>query len=101
MIEVYNKADLIEPQFIPIGENRIAISASSGVGLDKLLSMIDQKLDTGVRRLQLLLPYSAAGELDRLHREARVFLVEYENDGIRVDAALNREQQGRYREYIQ
>lgn len=101
MIEVYNKADLIEPQFIPAGENRIAISASSGVGLDKLLSMIDQKLDTGVRRLQLLLPYSAAGELDRLHREARVFSVEYENDGIRVDAALNREQQGRYREYIQ
>ena len=101
MIEVYNKADLIEPQFIPIGENRIAISASSGVGLDKLLSMIDQKLDTGVRRLQILLPYSAAGELDRLHREARVFFAEYENDGIRVDAALNREQQGRYREYIQ
>lgn len=101
MIEVYNKADLIEPQFIPIGENRIAISASSGVGLDKLLSMIDQKLDTGVRRLQLLLPYSAAGELDRLHREARVFSVEYENDGIRVDAALNREQQGYYRNYMQ
>lgn len=101
MIEVYNKADLIEPQFIPIGENRIAISASSGVGLDKLLSMIDQKLDTGVRRLQILLPYSAAGELDRLHREARVFLVEYENDGIRVDAALNREQQGYYRNYMQ
>ena len=101
MIEVYNKADLIEPQFIPIGENRIAISASSGVGLDKLLSMIDQKLDTGVRRLQLLLPYSAAGELDRLHREARVFSAEYENDGIRVDAALNREQQGYYRNYMQ
>ena len=101
MIEVYNKADLIEPQFIPIGENRIAISASSGVGLDKLLSMIDQKLDTGVRRLQLLLPYSVAGELDRLHREARVFLVEYENDGIRVDAALNRDQQGYYRNYMQ
>lgn len=101
MIEVYNKADLIERQFIPTGKNRIAISAASGTGLDKLLSMIDQKLDTGVRRLQLLLPYSAAGELDRLHREARVFSVEYENDGIRVDAALNREQQGRYREYIQ
>lgn len=101
MIEVYNKADLIERQFIPTGENRIAISAASGTGLDKLLSMIDQKLDTGVRRLQLLLPYSAAGELDRLHREARVFLVEYENDGIRVDAALNREQQGYYRNYMQ
>ncbi len=101
MIEVYNKADLIEPQFIPVGEDRVAISATSGAGLDKLLSLIAQKLDTGVRRVELLLPYSAAGELDRLHREARVFSAEYENEGIRINAAMNREQQGRYQRYIQ
>ena len=101
MIEVYNKADLIEPQFIPVGEDRVAISATSGAGLDKLLSLIAQKLDTGVRWVELLLPYSAAGELDRLHREARVFSAEYENEGIRINAAMNREQQGRYQRYIQ
>jgi 50S ribosomal subunit-associated GTPase HflX len=53
-----------------------------------------------VARRTLRLPYSAAGELDRLHREAKVFSAEYENDGILVDAALSRELQGRYREYL-
>jgi 50S ribosomal subunit-associated GTPase HflX len=62
--------------------------------------MIEKHLDTGVQRVTLKLPYSAAGEVDRLHREAKVFSVEYENDGIRVDAALSRELQGRYRAYI-
>ena len=101
IIEVYNKADLVEPQLIPIGENRVAISASEGRGLDALLRRMEKNLDTGVKRVVLKLPYSAAGEVDRIHREGRVFLSEYENDGILVDAALSREMQGRYRAYIQ
>lgn len=101
IIEVYNKADLVEPQLIPIGENRIAISASEGRGLDALLRRMEKNLDTGVKRVVLKLPYSAAGEVDRIHREGKVFSSEYENDGILVDAALSREMQGRYRAYIQ
>lgn len=101
IIEVYNKADLVEPQLIPIGENRVAISASEGRGLDALLRLMEKNLDTGVKRVVLKLPYSAAGEVDRIHREGKVFSSEYENDGILVDAALSREMQGRYRAYIQ
>ena len=99
VIEVYNKADLVRAEDIPTGENKIAISAASGTNLAGLLELIEQNLDTGVERLTLLLPYSKAGEVDRLHREAKVFSAEYENDGIRVDAALSRELQGRYRAY--
>ena len=101
IIEVYNKADLVEPQLIPIGENRVAISASGGRGLETLLRLMEKNLDTGVKRVVLKLPYSAAGEVDRIHREGKVFSSEYENDGILVDAALSREMQGRYRAYIQ
>jgi GTP-binding protein HflX len=100
VIEVYNKADLTTPDNLPTGESKIAISAASGAHLEQLLEMIEKHLDTGVQRVVLKLPYSAAGEVDRLHREAKVFSVEYENDGIRVDAALSRELQGRYRAYI-
>lgn len=100
MIEVYNKADLVEPQLIPVGENRVAISAATGTGLPKLLELIEKNLDTGVKRVTMKLPYAAAGELDRIHREGKVFSSEYENDGILVDAALSRELQGRYRDYI-
>ena len=100
IIEVYNKADLVEPQLIPVGENKVAISAATGTGLSKLLELIEQNLDTGVKRVTMKLPYAAAGEVDRIHREGKVFSSEYENDGILVDAALSREMQGRYRDYI-
>ena len=100
IIEVYNKADLVEPQLIPVGENKVAISAATGTGLPKLLELVEQNLDTGVKRVTMKLPYSAAGEVDRIHREGKVFTTEYENDGILVEAALSREMQGRYRDYI-
>ena len=101
IIEVYNKADLADPSDIPTGENRVTISARSGMGLEDLLRCVEKKLDTGVKRVTLLLPYSAAGEVDRIHREGKVFSAEYENDGVRVDAALSPELQSRYRAYIQ
>ena len=100
VIEVYNKADLTETSEIPTGENRIAVSAKKGEGLDDLLQLIGKNLDNGVARVQLLLPYSAAGEVDRIHREGKVFSTEYGNDGITLEAALTTEMQGRYREYI-
>ena len=100
IIEVYNKADLVEPQLIPVGENKVAISAATGTGLPRLLELVEQNLDTGVRRVTMKLPYSAAGEVERIHREGKVFTTEYENDGILVEAALSREMQGRYRDYI-
>lgn len=100
IIEVYNKADLVEPQLLPVGENKVAISAATGTGLSKLLELVEQNLDTGVKRVTMKLPYSAAGEVDRIHREGKVFSSEYENDGILVEAALSREMQGRYRDYI-
>ncbi|MBQ9269854.1 MAG: GTPase HflX [Oscillospiraceae bacterium] len=101
MIEVYNKADLTDPRDIPTGGSRVTISARSGAGLDRLLECVEKNLDNGTKRVTLLLPYSAAGELDRLHREGKVFSAEYENDGVRVEAALSLALQGRYRAYIQ
>ena len=100
MVEVYNKADLVDKSAIPTGENRVAISAAQGQGLEDLKRLMEKKLDKGVVRASILLPYSQAGELDRLHREARVLEVEYREEGIQVDAALNRELAGRYRQYF-
>ena len=65
-----------------------------------LLRRIEENLDTGVRQVTLLLPYSAAGEISRIHQEGKVLSEEYENDGIRITAAIGRELQGRYRAYV-
>ncbi|MDD6023066.1 MAG: GTPase HflX [Oscillospiraceae bacterium] len=100
VIEVYNKADLVSPELLPVGENKIAISAATKTNLSGLLELIDKNLDTGVKVCRILLPYTAGGELDRIHREAKVLSEEYQNDGILIEAALNQELLGRYREYI-
>ena len=41
------------------------------------MKQIARKLDRGVRRVKLLLPYDQGGFLDTLYREAKVEQVEY------------------------
>ena len=49
----------------------------AGCPQDKLLEMIDKRLDKGTRRVTLHLPYDKGGLLDMLYREAKVESVEY------------------------
>ena len=80
-IDVFNKADCLPPgEIMPHGADICAISAKTGEGVDKLLEMIDQRLDKGTRRVTLHLPYDKGGLLDMLYREAKVENVEYGED---------------------
>ena len=77
-IDVYNKSDCVPAgEIMPHGEDICAISAKTGEGVDKLLEMIDKRLDKGTRRVVLHLPYDKGGLLDMLYREAKVESVEY------------------------
>ena len=72
VIEAYNKADLVEDDDIPRGENRLAISARTGMNMDKLLELIEKNLDKGLHKAVFLLPYSMGGMVDTLHSQAKV-----------------------------
>ena len=76
-IDVYNKADLVQGEILPHGQDDVAISARTGEGVDRLLEMLDERLDKGTRRVTLHIPYDTAGTLDMLYREAKVESVEY------------------------
>ena len=77
-IDVFNKADCLPVgEIMPHGEDICAISARTGEGIDRLLEMIDQRLDKGTRRVVLHLPYDKGSLLDMLYREAKVEQVEY------------------------
>lgn len=77
-IDVFNKCDsLAAGEIMPHGGDICAISARTGEGVDKLLEMIDKRLDKGTRRVVLHLPYDKGGLLDMLYREAKVEQVEY------------------------
>ena len=77
-INVFNKSDCMPAgEIMPHGEDICAISAKTGEGVDKLLEVIDKRLDKGTRRVVLHLPYDKGGLLDMLYREAKVESVEY------------------------
>ena len=77
-IDVFNKSDRLPAgEIMPHGADICSISAKTGEGVDKLLEMIGERLDSGSRRVELRIPYDKGGLLDQLYREAKVESVEY------------------------
>ena len=100
-INVYNKCDSLPVgEFIPHGEDICAISAWTGEGLDRLMEMIDKRLDKGTRRCVLHIPYDKGGLLDMLYREAKVENVEY-SETIDVTAVCGPRTLGQVEPYIE
>lgn len=78
----------------------IPISAKTGEGVDRLLEMIDKRLDKGTRRVTLHLPYDKGGLLDMLYREAKVEAVEY-GQTIDVTAVCGPKTLGQVEPYLE
>ena len=77
-IDVFNKSDRLPAgEIMPHGQDICSLSAKTGEGVDKLLEMIGERLDSGSRRCALHIPYDKGGLLDQLYREAKVENVEY------------------------
>ena len=98
-IRVYNKCDRYFG-ILPHGENTVCISAKSGEGTAELLQALSELLDRGRKRVKLLIPYSDAGLMDSLQREAAVLRVEYTDAGIEAEAVVPPELFGRVKAYI-
>ncbi|MBU5434593.1 GTPase HflX [Pseudoflavonifractor sp. MSJ-37] len=98
-IDVFNKLDRYTGDIVPHGADMVSISARTGQGLDRLLEMIGERLDTGACRVVLHLPYDQGGLLDALYRDAKVERVEYA-DTIEVTAVLTPILLGRMQDYI-
>ena len=100
VLQLYNKADLVESVDIPIGEDVVAISAKKGTGTDKLLSAIEKALGHSRHHIEVLIPYSMGGTLDTLHNNAQVLSVDYTEKGILVNAVVDPILYGRLKDYI-
>ena len=100
-IDIYNKCDKLPPgDIMPHGENICLLSARTGEGVPQLLDMIAKRLDPGLKRVSLLLPYDKGGLLDTLYREATVESAEYQPDGIAVTAVCAPAVLGQVRAYV-
>ena len=100
VLRCYNKADLVDRTEIPVGADVVAMSAARGFGMDTLLKAIEKALGRQLHKGQFLIPYSQGGMVETLHKNAKVLSVEYEGDGIRVEAVMDDILFGRLREYL-
>ena len=98
-LRIFNKCDRYIG-ILPHGEDVVCISAKSGEGADALVKKLSDMLDRGKRRVTLLLPYSAAGLLDSLNREAKILRTDYTEAGVEVEAVVQPDLYGRVKQYI-
>ena len=100
-IDVFNKCDAVPAgEIMPHGEDIVSVSARTGEGLDKLLQLIDKRLDKGTRRVTLHIPYDKGSLLDVLYREAKVESVGY-SETIDVVAVCDPRVLGQMAEYVE
>ena len=99
-LRCYNKADLVSPEEIPIGEDVVRISAKQGFGMEDLLKAIEKTLDQGRHHIIVTLPYSLGGMLDTLHSGAQVLNVDYTGEGIVVETVVDPILYGKLSQYI-
>ena len=100
VLQCYNKAELVSPEDIPIGEDVVKMSARMGVGMDTLLQAIEQALGHSRHHITVCLPYSMGGMVDTLHSGAQVLNVEYTGEGILVETIVDPILYGRLKEFI-
>lgn len=100
VIRCYNKTDMLDDiSDYPIGEKNVPMCARSGIGMDELLTRIEETLLGTLHHTVFVLPYSEGGILDVLHNQAQVLRVDYIAEGIEVEAICSEELYGRYRKY--
>ena len=100
VLRCYNKADLVKPEDIPIGEDVVKISAKHGLGMEQLLRAIERTLRHSRHHVVLTLPYSMGGLVDTLHSSAQVLHVDYTGEGIVAEVILDPILYGKLSEYI-
>ncbi len=92
---VYNKADL--PGAKPAPADGVSVSAHTGVGTDKLLEAIEERLARHDERVAITLPLDDGRTRAWLYENGRVLEETENDDGIRVVAMMNARAAGRLR----
>jgi GTPase len=100
---VFNKADLAPEAAKELCENyegSLAISASTGDGIDILLNTLSDRLRALATITEMLIPYERGDIVASVHREGEVISTAHEDDGIRIRARLDEASAGRLSEFV-
>ena len=104
VILVFNKCDIADPgmiqQLLAGHGSRLAVSAHTGEGLERLLRTIERQMTADRIRVTLRIPQREAGIVSRIHRAGKVLSERYEDDDILIEAEIDRTIEGLLGDYI-
>ncbi len=89
VVTVLNKCDKLTEN-IPVDDKTVKISALKGEGTERLLETVARNLPETARRMKLLVPYDKAGFTAKIREKGKVFCEEYLENGVLVDALVDR-----------
>ena len=99
---VFNKADLAGEEAARLAKlhpGSVAVSATTGEGIDDLLRVLSDRLRALATVVELLVPYERGDVLAAVHREGEVVSQTHTDDGVRVRARLDDAAAGRLSEF--
>ena len=100
---VFNKCDMGMAETPTVGreaaDNVAFISALTGQGVDRMVSLLEGMVLSDKRRVTYLIPNSEAGALNTLYKNATVENVEYGAEGMTVTVLADARTRGMMRRY--
>lgn len=105
-IFVYNKIDKIDTELQNSGiseqnnENKVFVSAKTGLNMDKLKDAIVQNIFDDEREVNIVLPFDKGDLASRLCDNANVLKMVYKDDGIHMIARLSKREQDLVKDYV-
>jgi len=105
LIEVMNKTDLLDPsaraallnQVEHRNTDRVALSAATGEGCDRLLQLVDGRLDAGLRAVRLDVPLSDGRTLAWIYAHGEVLGRRDDGEAAHLSVRLSEADLGRLR----
>lgn len=104
MITVFNKMDKIDIANLVYDtrqiEDKIFISATSDLNIDKLKELIQNKLPQEYRYVLMRIPYSDQSILNYLMNNYEIENLRHEEDGTYLNLSINQMDLGRYKNFM-
>lgn len=104
-ITVFNKIDAISDpsirrELVAEFPNSVAISATTGEGINDLMNAIKRQVQDLLGSIKALVPYSESGLVQECYNFGRVLKIDYRDDGIYVEAELVKEMRSILAKYV-
>jgi len=103
IIKVFNKIDLLEKSKLDdlkiIYPNALFISALKEINLNSVIEKLNELISKEMIEVELDLPYSEAGWVEKIHNNAKVYEEEYQKNNIYLKALLPRTTAAKLKKY--